>query len=145
MIALGMYEGAAAPSSIIRSDDMCGARDRSLPRPVGDTGRRSIGNRKERHLAVTMRVPRKAASRFLYHFLAVRLGAQENDVNRCKYAQQTCIAYYSITVSSATMIVMLTTMDRELSALERPTSSLSSSVKPGIAEPMGAKARITST
>ena len=32
--------------------------DRSLPRPVGETGRRSVGNRKERRNAATMRVPR---------------------------------------------------------------------------------------
>ena len=32
--------------------------DRSLPRPVGETGRRSVGNRKERLYIATMRVPR---------------------------------------------------------------------------------------
>ena len=45
-----MHEGAAAPSYEIRSGGMYGARDRSLPRPVGETGRRSVGNRKERCL-----------------------------------------------------------------------------------------------
>ena len=40
-------KGAAAPFMAIRSGGMYGARDRSLPRPVGETGRRSVGNRKE--------------------------------------------------------------------------------------------------
>ena len=44
-----MLEGAAAPSYPIRSGDMCAARGRSLPRPVGDSDRRSTGNRKKRH------------------------------------------------------------------------------------------------
>ena len=47
--APGMYEGAAAPSYEIRRTGFAGSRDRSLPRPVGETGRRSVGNRKERH------------------------------------------------------------------------------------------------
>ena len=34
------------------------AWDRSLPRPVGETGRRSVGNRKERPKGATMRVSR---------------------------------------------------------------------------------------
>ena len=33
----------------IRRTGFAGLRDRSLPRPVGETGRRSVGNRKERH------------------------------------------------------------------------------------------------
>jgi len=39
--SLGMHEGAEAPSYEIRSSDMRGAREQSLPRPVGETGRRS--------------------------------------------------------------------------------------------------------
>ena len=45
--ALGMHEGAAAPSYEIRSGGMYGAMDRSRARPVGDEARRSVGNRKE--------------------------------------------------------------------------------------------------
>ena len=33
-------------------------RDQSLPPPVAETGRRSVGNRKERQNVATMRVPR---------------------------------------------------------------------------------------
>ena len=45
-------------------------RDRSLPRPVGEAGRRSVGNRKEQPLAATMRVPRgpKATITILIYF-----------------------------------------------------------------------------
>ena len=48
-------------------------RDRSLPRPVGETGRRSVGNRKERQYAATMRVSRapKATITILLYFLSV--------------------------------------------------------------------------
>ena len=40
-------KGAEAPFMEIRSGDMCGARDRSLPPTVRDEGRQSVGNRKE--------------------------------------------------------------------------------------------------
>ena len=42
--------------------------DRSLPRPVGETGRRSVGNRKERQNAATVRVSRVIVS----HLIALR-------------------------------------------------------------------------
>ncbi|MCI6374910.1 MAG: hypothetical protein MR821_06410, partial [Clostridiales bacterium] len=37
--------------------------DRSLPPPVADAGRRSVGNRKERARLATMRVPRTETAR----------------------------------------------------------------------------------
>ena len=45
-------------------------RDRSLPPPVAETGRRSVGNRKERWYIATMRVSRapKATITILIHF-----------------------------------------------------------------------------
>jgi len=39
------------------------AWDRSRARPVGDEARRSVGNRKERQYAATMRVPRRRSGR----------------------------------------------------------------------------------
>lgn len=50
---------------------------------------------------------------------------------------------YSITTSNATMMAILITMEMELMALDSPTSPFSSPVNTGIAEPMGAKLRIT--
>ena len=48
-----------------------------------------------------------------------------------------------ITISSATMTVMLITMAMELMALDSPASQPSCRVNTGVAEPMGLKARIT--
>jgi len=64
-----MDEGAAAPSYEIRSSDMCDRGTEACLRQwrIKAGGASGIA----RSDFATMRVPRKAASRFLYHFLAV--------------------------------------------------------------------------
>ena len=52
--------------------------DRSLPPPVADEGRRSVGNRKERQNAATMRVPRT---------LIAKLNARERLLQSAKDTQ----------------------------------------------------------
>jgi len=65
-----MNEGAAAPSYKIRSSDMCDRGTEACLRQwrIKAGGASGIA----RSDFATMRVPRKAASRFLDHFLAVR-------------------------------------------------------------------------
>ena len=71
----GCMKGAAAPSYEIRRSDMRGPRDRSLPRPVGETGRRSVGNRKERLRDYSSSPDRlQAASDIIFRPCAQRTG-----------------------------------------------------------------------
>ena len=51
--------------------------------------------------------------------------------------------FHSITVSKVTIMTTLHTMEMELTALDSPTSPPRSAVKPGTAEPIGLKVRIT--
>jgi len=51
----------AAPS--VATNSLLRWWDRSLPPPVAETGRRSVGNRKEQWDIATMRVPRVIVSR----------------------------------------------------------------------------------
>ena len=60
--------------------------DRSLPRPVGETGRRNVGNRKERWNIATMRVPRKiriSPSSFWAQRSAQPVGINKKVLSKC--------------------------------------------------------------
>ena len=91
--SLGMHEGAAAPSSEIRSGDMRGARNRSPPPPVADEGGRSVGNRRERFGRDHASSP-EGGTPLPISFGVCPKGAREmmfsRYLNRCKDAKQTC-------------------------------------------------------
>ena len=63
--------------------------DRSLPRPVGETGRRSVGNRKEQQNAATMRVPRIGSPTYPISEKLNRTGAEGDAFGSFFVRQQT--------------------------------------------------------
>ena len=64
-----------------RKDKRESERDRSLPRPVGETGRRSVGNRKERLRDYASSPDDKATITILIHF--DRISAPSQQATRC--------------------------------------------------------------
>lgn len=85
----GCMKGPQPLHMQIRSGDMCGARGRSLPRPVGDSGKRSAGNRKERHGRDFASSP-EGCKPLPISFSGRARSAQENDVFRFPFPLQGC-------------------------------------------------------